>query len=194
MKKYVVGDLHGGFKAFKDTLEKANFDYEKDLLICLGDICDGWSETKEIIDELLKMKNLVYLLGNHDEWALEYYNGDTKDDIGVPQVLGTWYYQGGDGTIKSLGEYAYQDKKYVEFLKTGKMFYEINSNHEDGTITRQIFAHGNIPAKMFNMEKLIEQNNTEPFIWDRYLISEAARKRNSWKTVDDRFDEILFGT
>ena len=71
MGYFVIGDIHGGFKALKQVLEAANFDYEKDTLVSLGDLCDGWSETHLVIEELQKMKNLVLLRGNHDVWALQ---------------------------------------------------------------------------------------------------------------------------
>ncbi len=49
MKKFVVGDIHGGAKAFKQVLEKSEFDYENDLLISLGDICDGCQKYMNVL-------------------------------------------------------------------------------------------------------------------------------------------------
>jgi len=183
----VMGDVHGGFKAMKHVLEVANFDYNNDTLICLGDVVDGWSESKEVIDELLKITNLIYLLGNHDEWALEYYSGEFVIN-GKVVINENWFYQGGKETIDSLGDYYTQDPKYLEFLKTGKFYHTIEK--EDGLL---IFAHANIPNRMFNMDKLVMTGKSEEFIWERYLIQEAARMRNTWKTVDTRFKEIYLG-
>lgn len=66
MKTYVLGDPHGGFKALKQCLKRCKFNYKKDTLICLGDIVDGWTESKQCVDELLKIKNLILVIGNHD--------------------------------------------------------------------------------------------------------------------------------
>lgn len=44
MRTLVMGDIHGGYKALMQCLERSKFDYEKDTLIQLGDICDGWSD------------------------------------------------------------------------------------------------------------------------------------------------------
>lgn len=44
MKRFVVGDIHGGYKALAQCLKRSEFDPEKDFLISLGDICDGWPE------------------------------------------------------------------------------------------------------------------------------------------------------
>lgn len=65
-----VGDLHGNFKGFKQALERCNFDYENDTLISLGDVVDGHSQSFEVVEELLKIKNLIAIKGNHDDWWL----------------------------------------------------------------------------------------------------------------------------
>lgn len=41
MRKFVVGDLHGNYLGLMQCLEKVKFNKEEDLLISLGDICDG---------------------------------------------------------------------------------------------------------------------------------------------------------
>ena len=79
---------------YGSACEQSCFDYDNDHLICLGDVCDGWPETKACIDELLKIKNLTYILGNHDYWTL-VMDEDRRDQITV------WLSQGGDATIKS---------------------------------------------------------------------------------------------
>jgi len=41
----VIGDIHGAYKALVQCLERSGFDKEKDTLITIGDVCDGWHET-----------------------------------------------------------------------------------------------------------------------------------------------------
>ena len=65
-----IGDIHGGYRAMMQCFERAEFDYKKDRLICLGDVADGWSEVVGCIEELHKIKNLVYIIGNHDLWLM----------------------------------------------------------------------------------------------------------------------------
>lgn len=65
-KVFCIGDIHGSYKGLLQCLRKSNFDYKNDTLICLGDVVDGWSQVKECFDELLKIKNLIYVIGNHD--------------------------------------------------------------------------------------------------------------------------------
>ena len=59
-----MGDSHGAYKAFLQVMERSGFDYENDRLICLGDVSDGWPEVPELVEELLKIKNLVWVRGN----------------------------------------------------------------------------------------------------------------------------------
>ena len=66
MRTLVIGDIHGANRALKQVLSLSNFDNEKDTLISLGDIADGWGEVPECVDTLLGIKNLVAIRGNHD--------------------------------------------------------------------------------------------------------------------------------
>jgi serine/threonine protein phosphatase 1 len=92
-KTYVIGDIHGACKALRQCLERSRFDYDNDVLISLGDVCDGWPETRQCIDELMKIKNLVYVFGNHDMWTLEWMQTGDKDEI--------WLSQGGEAMLVS---------------------------------------------------------------------------------------------
>ena len=80
-KTFVLGDIHGAYKALTQVLDQSRFDYEKDTLISLGDTCDGWPDTRKCFDELLKIKNLVYILGNHDFWALRWMEENFREAI-----------------------------------------------------------------------------------------------------------------
>lgn len=190
-RRFCLGDVHGAYLALKDALNTANFDYENDLLIFLGDVADGWSQTKECIDELMKIKNLIHCLGNHDEWAMMYYDGTMKPPIVKFLSVGefqSWYNQGGAKTIDSLGDFDNQDPKYLEFFKNAKLAHFIDD--EDGL---KAFAHASIPNQSFDLMKTLESGNTEQFIWDRWLITNAAKNMNSETTSDDRFVEIYLG-
>jgi serine/threonine protein phosphatase 1 len=116
MRELVLGDCHGGYKGLKQVLERSSFNYKKDKLIFLGDICDGWSETVETLEELLKIKNLVFVTGNHDYWLLDWL------EYGRTPII--WTEQGGKATIKS---YLKNDHnlwiKHREFLRKKTLYY-----------------------------------------------------------------------
>lgn len=167
MTTFCVADIHGNFKALKQCLERSNFDYKKDKLICLGDTCDGFPDVKECFDELLKIKHLVYILGNHDEWALEWYDRD-KMYYGNPYVKpeSLWTSQGGKATLMSYGwtgyhgdEYKEMDEAHVKLLKSAVYYYIEGKN---------IFTHGGILET-----KPVEETHKDVFLWDRDIFARA---------------------
>ena len=93
---FVLGDIYGAYKALVQRFIRPNFDYEKDSLIQLGDVVDGHSEVYECVEELLKIKNLIAIKGDHDEWFNEFIQTDFHPI--------SWVY-GGKGTIESYLKY-----------------------------------------------------------------------------------------
>ncbi|HNP96969.1 MAG TPA: metallophosphoesterase, partial [Cyclobacteriaceae bacterium] len=115
-KTFVIGDIHGSYRALLQCLELSSFNYHYDQLICLGDISDGWPETREAIDEMLKIRNLTFLLGNHDFWTLEWMETGYADS--------TWLAQGGAATVRSYGSDI--PRAHHELLKTARPFHILN--------------------------------------------------------------------
>lgn len=89
MKRFVIGDIHGAFLGLKQVLEMVNFNYEEDLLISLGDLCDGWPDVRLVINEVMKIKNFQMVMGNHDKWFLEY----SKDQLDTGEIR-NWLHHG----------------------------------------------------------------------------------------------------
>lgn len=173
-RTFTLGDIHGGVKALKQVLDLVNFDKENDTLIALGDYCDGWSEVKEVIDELLTIKNLIPLVGNHDAWTIEFYTGKmgipsylTMNDVKNDKVFfkfsdysdfQCWYTQGGRATLNSFGVEI--DPKYLNFLQNCKKY------HLEGD---KIFVHAGFD---YTIED-IETQSMYSLIWDRDLIKSS---------------------
>lgn len=103
-KTFVIADIHGGFRALKQCFERSGFDYRADTLICLGDTVDGWCQSKQCIDELLKIKNLIHCSGNHDclsmdteiltlkgwKFFKELTDSDKVYSLDIKRNIGTW--------------------------------------------------------------------------------------------------------
>jgi serine/threonine protein phosphatase 1 len=124
MRTFVIGDIHGAAKALQQVLDKASFDYDDDKLIVLGDICDGWSQIKESIDILLRVKNLILLKGNHDAWYLQAL---LEKQHNIPFAeKSSWLYHGGNATIESIG---FNYDIYSQFLNKGELLYIDENNN-----------------------------------------------------------------
>lgn len=170
MRTFVIGDIHGAFKAFINCLEQAVFNYGKDKLICLGDVCDRGPEVNKVFDELLKIKNLVYILGNHDLWAIEWAESGKLPDV--------WLFQGGSDTVNSYTDG--MPEIHLEFLKKAHHYY---------LDKKKLFVHGGIHAGV-----PLEEQDKEVFLWDRSLVSEAMyRKSRDDISPVTEFDEIFVG-
>jgi serine/threonine protein phosphatase 1 len=167
MKKYVVGDIHGRWKALKQVLTLAKFDYENDKLILLGDIADGGFEVYQCVEELLKIKNLVFVIGNHDVWFMDYMKSGWSEDI--------WQLQGGKATVESYAQFKYNiPVTHQEFFNTG-VYYHIEDN--------KLFVHGG-----YDPRYPIDKQSKEILTWDRSLIE---RCRNGLKIKE--YDRVFVG-
>jgi len=153
VKTYVIGDIHGRHHALKEVLLLSDFDFEKDKLITLGDICDGGRETKKCFDLLLQIRNRVDVVGNHDLWFLDWILG------GIEKPL--WTHQGGFNTLESYDfDRNNVPRTHIELIQNAKPYYIDKKNN--------IFVHGG-----FKPIVPIQNQTTEFIIWDRTLIQYA---------------------
>ncbi len=91
-----IGDIHGGLRALKQVLERANVTKD-DALIFLGDYVDGWSESAMVIDFLMNVaegQDCIFIRGNHDAWCEDWLFSGKSDD--------TWLSNGGRSTVEVI--------------------------------------------------------------------------------------------
>jgi serine/threonine protein phosphatase 1 len=169
-RTFVIGDIHGACRALRQCLQRSDFDYENDHLICLGDVADGWPETKQAVDELQRIQNLSYILGNHDWWALQWMLAGKIEQL--------WYDQGGKATIDSYRDGIPPD--HMTFLSEAK-WYHIYEN--------KLFVHAGI-----NPSASLEEQDKNIFLWDRSLASMAlALYHRPSEGRLSSFDEVYIG-
>lgn len=169
MRTLVIGDIHGAHKALVQCLERSGFDYKEDTLIQLGDVVDGWNEVYECVEELLKIKNLIAIRGNHDDWFRTW--------LKYGQHPTSWL-QGGEGTLKSYCDNldmlmypkmsGYMTSLNPENIPASHLnfFYNKQQSHYVDS-DNNLFVHGG-----FNRHYDIEDglhNNEDILMWDRDL-------------------------
>lgn len=174
---FVLGDCHGAYRALLQVLERSNFNYSKDFLICLGDICDGWPESSEALSELLKIKNLIYILGNHDNWFLNWATGNNPPNFSSREEHHMWLYHGGRSTYESYLNNKDTINKHIDFLMHESKLYHIDDNN-------RLFLHGG-----FNPSIPIENQGKEILIWDRNFWKGMYNGRDYGKD----YNEIYIG-
>lgn len=203
-RRFACGDLHGNYRGLLQCLQRSGFDHANDQLIFLGDICDGYSEVYDCVDELLRIKNLIYVIGNHDEPFLDW----------LETGFHPWKWkQGGLGTLKSYGYkclgsdwnkfqfiHAHQEDEVLANLQpkhipqSHKDFFK---NHVRYYIDEQnnCFIHGG-----FNRHFPIKEQNADFFTWDRGLWLEALGESTITTPINkkefrikDGFKEVFIG-
>ncbi|TXI96876.1 MAG: serine/threonine protein phosphatase [Chryseobacterium cucumeris] len=150
----VLGDQHGALKAVKQVLERCNFKPDEDLLLSLGDVVDGWSESSELVQFYIDLSEEclykpLFLKGNHDDYCHKWLKG------GLPKM--EWLMQGGKSTIESYINTGYINKEaHLNFFNEMFDFYIDTKNRG--------YVHAG-----FTSHKGLGYDNSDTYYWDRSL-------------------------
>lgn len=172
MAKFVIGDIHGGLKALQEILKKTNL-VSSDQLIFLGDYVDGWSESPQVIDYLISLKEkyiCVFIKGNHDDLLLKYLKTNTYND--------EWFKHGGETTVKAYKKLNSQHiLQHITFLENLRDYYIDDEN--------RLFIHAG-----FTNLKGVEFEFFKPlFYWDRTLWETALSLNTNLSFEDDLYPD-----
>jgi serine/threonine protein phosphatase 1 len=192
MRKFVIGDIHGGYLGLVQVLEKVNFDYDNDMLISLGDVTDGWPQVAESIELLMQIKHLIYIKGNHDEWTERFLRPTIK--LGPSDYTWNWYRQGGKATYHSYyyGKLDLVDK-HMEFISNALPYYLDDEN--------RLFLHAGLDPDI-DLDKQhytdvgqINKEENATFYWDRHFWRHMVDRFRigGVSEVWDRYKEIYIG-
>ena len=113
----VFGDIHGGYRALRQVIERAEVNTE-DRLIFLGDYVDGWSQSPEVLDYLLELsahQTCIFLRGNHDDLLYDWMHGKDNE---------LWFQHGGESTMRAYSQLNLDHKKmHIAFLENLHNFF-----------------------------------------------------------------------
>lgn len=173
-KTFFMTDIHGCWLGIKQALERSNFRYDRDLLIFGGDVNDGYPQTYECVEELLKIENIIIISSNHTRWLLDFF------ETGATPYIFTS--QGGLATLKSY-DYKYNRKHHNLLRKSIPYFLDANN---------RLFMHGG-----FDVDKPLEEHTEEELAWDRTLVNYAYNCHHT-KSCDipkklQKYNEIFVG-
>jgi serine/threonine protein phosphatase 1 len=152
MRTLVIGDIHGGLRALHQIFERANIS-RTDRLIFLGDYVDGWSQSPQVLDFLIDLKethNCIFMRGNHDELLCEWLS-ESKDNL-------TWYQHGGESTVLAYSDVNEATKrKHITFLQSLENYYLDEQN--------RLFVH----AGFTNLNGVTFEHFPKLLYWERTL-------------------------
>lgn len=202
-RTFVMGDIHGGVKALAQVLDRSDFDYELDTLIQLGDVADGWSETYQCVEILLKVKNLIAIRGNHDQTFNQWLKTGSHPynwDQGAHETLKS-YTDAVGFELKSHKTVTrdIQRREVTNYLvnaipeiipEAHKDFFRKQIKYyvdED----KNIFVHAG-----FDRNVPFKEQDESVYYWDRKLWDQAMSSRSSqtpMKFVEPDIKEVFIG-
>jgi serine/threonine protein phosphatase 1 len=78
-KIFAIGDIHGCFDQLQRLIKNLAIDQQCDTLVFIGDYIDRGRSVKEVVDYVIglrsEFKNIVCLMGNHEQMFLNYLAG-----------------------------------------------------------------------------------------------------------------------
>lgn len=182
-RRLLVGDLHGNLFGLQQALDECDFNYGVDELYSIGDLCDGWYMTPEVIDLLMQIPNFTLVLGNHEKYLMEYlFSANIHPD---------WRANGGQATIDAYSMIpSDMREKHRRFLNTGHYYYILDE---------YLLVHGGYDWRIPLAENVWSHGNNNIFTWDRELWEKVWKIETSPKyeikflpTKDD-FKKIFIG-
>lgn len=176
MRRFVLGDIHGEYDLLNQVLEKSGINPETDLLIQIGDIVDRGPEPFKCMDKLLEFKNLILLMGNHDQSFIQYISSGID-------MLGDYPQNGTYPTKKKWSELTKDQKRdYIDNIFLKMEYYHIT---RDGIL----FVHAGFDRTISIKDQIITT-----YTWDRELVKEAmsCHKDQKLKTIEE-YKDIFIG-
>ena len=172
-RTFVIGDIHGNYKPLMELFHKVGFSYDNDQLISLGDVVDRGPRGVKVVDELMKLRNFIFLLGNHDYWCCEY--------LKTGFISPDWIYQGGQSTIHDYEKHPGAGKRHLAFYESGRLYHIDTCN--------RLFVHAGFdPYRAFGAQN----NESRTLLWDRSLYQFAREFQEKGKVFEE-FKEIYIG-
>lgn len=166
-RTFTIGDIHGGLKALKQVLERAQVT-TKDKLIFLGDYVDGWSQSPQVLDFLIQLKNThncIFIRGNHDDLLLKWFKEKSHNEM--------WFHHGGEATVNAYKTVTAENvEEHIAFLETLENYHLDKKN--------RLFVH----AGFTNLNGVEYEYFPKMFYWERTLWETALALDKSMSTKD----------
>lgn len=170
---FVVGDLHGDYELFMEKLVLVNFDFDKDLVIAVGDLVDRGRANLKCV-QLLDKDWFVSTQGNHEDFCMMgFFDAHTAQIHKHPRNGGAWFYK--------------QDDEMKEWMV--RKFFSLPLAIEiDYRGHRYGFTHADMPLTEWDELKMIE--NPDLKIGDRTIRDMLIWSRAGYETPDSETEPV----
>ena len=183
MNIFAIGDIHGCLdqliEMHKKIFNHKNFNKKDDLLIYLGDYIDRGKKSKQVVDEILGVKNngfkTKFLLGNHEEVLIDFLFNKINN-------IEKWLHYGADQTFKSY------DIEIVEFIKDGfedQIIDKLRKNLLEKMSHEQINFFNNLQIKFETEKYLFVHAGIDP----NKILKDQTKNDYLWSRSKDLFNK-----
>lgn len=161
---FLVGDLHGEGEFFFNCLQKLEFDFDKDILVCTGDLVDRGPNSYDLLTYFLYTKDNFYsVIGNHDKFLVD------KDTLVQLYNGGGWILEHEKETLDLLGKRISEKFPYTITIETDYSRYGV--------------VHAEVPYEFGDWDHFCENVPKEEAVWSRDFINNAESKFYKDKVV-----------
>lgn len=166
---YVISDLHGCYNDFLTMLNIINFS-DNDFMYVLGDVIDRGDEPILCLEHVKNSKNMILLMGNHEDMMANYFNILNNEGISYASIyaLHLWYQNGGEITHrKFLKLDEEKQNEYLEYINSLPLYHIYDDN--------TLLVHAGIYPRKGNIKQILMEQDKDAFIWIRreFITSET---------------------
>jgi serine/threonine protein phosphatase 1 len=168
---YAIGDIHGEREALEELLDALPLQPD-DHLVFVGDYVDRGSDSRGVIDVLLKVSDqrpCTFLIGNHESMFLDFLGWEDPLYFAGDAFL----LNGGDRTLVSY-DYFDSDLEPSEFkLPTAHdtFFRNLKLHHVEGDY---LFVHAGLSRESLDssdLDHVLRNAEAEDLLWNRTTAS-----------------------
>lgn len=151
---YVTSDIHGCYDQYLRLIQHLDLK-EDDRLYILGDLVDRGDGGIEIIKDVMKRKNVISLLGNHDYYALIFLKRFAMQDHNseeerLKEAFRLWLEDGGAETFSAFSKLDDNEKWSVLSFLNSLPYYEMKLINGQRFLLSHTVCE---KAKMLDIEK-----------------------------------------
>ena len=168
-----IGDVHGCFTKLVEALVSVEYSPVSDLLLFTGDFIDRGKENAAVLEwvkVLLEKKEAYAVLGNHDDFMVEWADAYlASDKIVFPEHSGIWMSNGGAWALDMPMDWLVHHAAWMRELPL-MIEVELDSEHRAGVVHAEVWHPWDITKS-----NLDNAGVRERLIWGRTKIQQFLR-------------------
>lgn len=167
---YIISDIHGCYREYKELLKKIHFSDEDELFI-LGDVCDRGCMPVSVLKDIMNRPNVFLIKGNHEVMAFSvlknFLNVEITDesikaleDEGIYSFL-DWLDNGGETTLNQFMALSKEEREDI------MLYLEESDDYEMLELNGKLYILVHAGLNNFSPDKELDEYSLNDIIWDR---------------------------